>query len=108
MTNCTPSQLEGLYRPLIQDDLSPMQEILKHAINKQIKQRTSMRKMIYSVFAGKRKEYTKLKEIKNSIADTSKSVKRNTDQTTQDSITNKEHTEQIQTVTTERITETID
>ena len=66
--NCSAFQLEVLYRPLVSDkELSKTQLYMKEEIIKEIHQRTSITKMIYSVVRGRKKEYDHLKHIKKTI-----------------------------------------
>ncbi|PCJ24344.1 MAG: hypothetical protein COA94_07425 [Rickettsiales bacterium] len=62
---CTPSQLEALYSPLAtQDNLSNAQLYLKSEIKQEIHRGVSIKKMIYSIIRGKKKEYDHLKNLK--------------------------------------------
>ncbi|WPY01382.1 hypothetical protein Trichorick_01293 [Candidatus Trichorickettsia mobilis] len=65
---CSASQLDCLYRPLLYGNLTKTQQVLKRELSKQIKQRTTIAKMVYSVFTGKKNEYNRLKVIKESAS----------------------------------------
>ena len=65
IANLTASQLESLYRPLINSNLNKTQIIIKQELIKQIKQRTTLTKMIFSLFKVGAKEVNKLKNMKN-------------------------------------------
>jgi hypothetical protein len=65
VANLTASQLEAIYRPLIKPNLTKTQTIIKQELSRQIKQRTSLAKIILSIFNGKVKDIKKLKTIGN-------------------------------------------
>jgi len=67
VANFSASQLESIYRPLIKDNLNKTEIIIKQELIKQIKQRTSLSKLIISLFKGNKKEFNKLKGIENSL-----------------------------------------
>jgi hypothetical protein len=67
VANLTASQLEAVYRPLIKSNLTKMQTIIKQELSRQIKQRTSITKIILSIFKGGAQEINKLKTIENYI-----------------------------------------
>ncbi len=68
VSKCTASQLEVLYKHLIENkNLTQTQISLKEEICKQLHQRTSVGKMIFSILKGEKKEYNQLKSIKESI-----------------------------------------
>ena len=62
--NCSASQLEELYKPIINKKLSQIEQKIKYQIKAEIKARTSLSKIIYSLFAGKKNEYRKLWQLK--------------------------------------------
>jgi hypothetical protein len=61
--SCNAFQLEELLMPLVNKKLSKTQSILKNQIISQIHQRTTLKKMLYSIFSGRKKEHDKLKKI---------------------------------------------
>lgn len=62
---CSAFQLEVLYKPLVvSKNLSKIQLYLKEEIVKEIHQRTSITKMVYSLVRGRKKEYDRLTHIK--------------------------------------------
>ncbi len=62
---CSAFQLEILYKPLLsQEDLTPLQIYLRAEVVKEVHQRTSVAKMIYSIVSGGKKEYDRLSLIK--------------------------------------------
>lgn len=65
--SCTAFQLEALYKPLLTGKLSRTQVLLKNEIMSQIHQRTSIKKMLYSILVGRKKEYDKLTHIGKNI-----------------------------------------
>lgn len=68
VSKCTASQLEILYKHLIENkNLTQTQINLKEEIYNQLNYRTSLGKMIFSILKGEKKEYNQLKSIKESI-----------------------------------------
>lgn len=69
VSKCTASQLEVLYKNLIENkNLTQTQISLKEEISNQLNHRTSIGKMIFSILKGEKKEYNQLKSIKENIA----------------------------------------
>ncbi|MBN8511971.1 MAG: hypothetical protein J0L79_02930 [Rickettsiales bacterium] len=65
VTKCSAFQLEILYRPLLKIDyLTPIQIFLREEVMSETHRRTSVAKMMYSVFLGRKKEYDKLSNLK--------------------------------------------
>lgn len=65
ITSCSAFQLEILYKPLAKaQSLNDLQKYLKDKVIKQIHQRTSITKMMYSIVRGRKKEYDRLKHVK--------------------------------------------
>ena len=70
ISKCTASQLEILYKHLIENkNLTQTQINLKKEISNQLHQRTSIGKMIFSILKGEKNEYNQLKSIKDNIAE---------------------------------------
>lgn len=69
VAKASASQLDALYRPL-QGSLTPIQIKLKNQIVQEIKQRTTLAKMLYATLTGKRREFNRLKIIKKNISPT--------------------------------------
>ncbi|GAB4165309.1 MAG: hypothetical protein Tsb006_4810 [Rickettsiaceae bacterium] len=68
ISDCSPFQLEILYRPLLsREDLTPLQIYLRDEVAKEIRQRMSVAKMVYSIVLGKKKEYDRLDVIKKRV-----------------------------------------
>ena len=68
VSKCSASQLEVLYKHLIENKaLTQTQITLKKEISNQLHQRTSIGKMIFSILKGEKKEYNQLKSIKENI-----------------------------------------
>ncbi len=68
LTHCNAAQLEKLYKPLLhQTALSAVKLMLKQEIIKQIKQRTTISKLIYAIFVGTKHEFDKLKSMKGNF-----------------------------------------
>ena len=62
---CSAFQLEILYKPLLGlEDLTPLQIYLREEVAKEVRQRTSVAKMMYSIVSGGKKEYDRLGRIK--------------------------------------------
>jgi len=62
---CSVFQLEILYKPLLSiEDLTPLQGYLRAEVAKEVHQRTSVVKMMYSILSGGKKEYDRLGRIK--------------------------------------------
>ncbi|MBY0533376.1 MAG: hypothetical protein K2P31_00230 [Rickettsiaceae bacterium] len=62
---CSAFQLEILYKPLLGlEDLTPLQIYLREEVAKEVRQRTSVAKMMYSIVSGRKKEYDRLGRIK--------------------------------------------
>ncbi len=62
---CSAFQLEALYKPLLGlEDLTPLQIYLREEVAKEVRQRTSVAKMMYSIVSGGKKEYDRLGRIK--------------------------------------------
>lgn len=65
VAKCSAFQLEILYRPLLKVDyLTPIQISLREEVMSETHRRTSVAKMMYSVFLGRKKEYDKLSTLK--------------------------------------------
>jgi hypothetical protein len=63
--NINAFQLETLYKSVAYNTkLTAMQLLLIDSIKIQIKQRMTVRKLLYSIVSGKKKEYDKLKLLK--------------------------------------------
>ncbi len=68
--NINAFQLHTLYRNVAcLPKLTATQLMLINSIKTQIKQRTTIRKLLYSMFSGKKKEYDKLKVLKKIFAE---------------------------------------
>jgi len=68
--NINAFQLHTLYKAVAcLPKLTPHQIMLIDSIKTQIKQRTTIRKLLYSMFSGKKKEYDKLKILKKIFAE---------------------------------------
>lgn len=74
VSDCTASQLEKLYKSLQQKELSEIQLIIKQEIINQITKRTTISKLIYSIFSGSKKEFERLKSLKKHIHSPNESV----------------------------------
>lgn len=62
---CSAFQLEILYKPLLsREDLTPLQIYLREEVAKEVHQRTSLTKMMYSIISGRKSEYERLGLIK--------------------------------------------
>lgn len=67
VTECSAFQLEALYKPLLITPLNKTQMLLKTELVHQINIRTSVTKMLKSIFTGSQKEYNKLQDLKKSL-----------------------------------------
>ena len=81
VASCSASQLECLYRPLLQGNLTKTEGLLKREISNQIKQRTTLTKLVYSVLTGQKNEYDKLSSIKKNISHTLRKTEQQLDST---------------------------
>lgn len=67
VAGCTAAQLETLYKSLLTEELSQTKATLKQEIIYQVQQRTTIPKLIYAVFVGRKQEFDKLRAIKNNL-----------------------------------------
>lgn len=64
LNSSTAFQLDHLFRPLLDKKLNNVESLLKNELAQQIHHRTSVAKMMVSIFTGKKKEIKKLKQMK--------------------------------------------
>lgn len=64
LTVSTAFQIDHLYRPLLEKKLNNVESLLKNEISQQIHIRSSLTKMMISIFSGKKKEVKKLRQMK--------------------------------------------
>ncbi len=65
----SPSQLESIYKPLVQEKgkLSDMRAFLKEEAIYQIKNRTTLSKMLLAIFTGQKSEISRLKKLRDQL-----------------------------------------
>lgn len=67
ISETTSSQLISLYKSTLKKKLTTVQIMLRQVINNEIKQRTRLSKMIYSIITGKKSEIDSLRTIKRDL-----------------------------------------